>query len=161
MGRTIWQEVAAEQITVGDVLQWGTDGRVRVVDVEDRSADDRILEPVRVITVAGPTDRFERYAGIRNSMFVRPLGTVVRMDPERAAVVANTNLRSVTKSDAEPTDLRAEMRAVARQLSEAVAAVDSELEANEHPQTVLERLTARVRELESQLDKLTREEVNT
>jgi hypothetical protein len=100
MASRIWQEVSAEEIIVGDVLQWGTDGRVRVVDVHHRWADDRILEPVCVISVAGPTDRFERNAGIRTGMTVRPLDKVTRMDPNRAAEVANTNLRTVMKSDA-------------------------------------------------------------
>jgi hypothetical protein len=99
MGRTIWQEVNAEEIIVGDVLQWGVDGRVRVTESYRREADDRILEPAQVISVAGPTDRFERYAGMRSGMMVRPLDKVVRMDPNRAARVANTNLRTVMQAD--------------------------------------------------------------
>lgn len=100
MGRSIWQEVTAEEIIAGDVLKWGTDGRVRVTESYLREADDRILEPVQVISVAGPTDRFERGAGIRTGMMVRPLDKVTRMDPNRAAEVSNTNLRTVMKSDA-------------------------------------------------------------
>lgn len=100
MGRSIWQEVTAEEIIPGDVIQWGTDGRMRVTEAYHREADDRILEPTRVIRVAGPTDRFERYAGIRTGMTVRPLDKVTRMDPNRAAEVANTNLRTVMKPDA-------------------------------------------------------------
>lgn len=109
MGRSIWQEVTAEEIIAGDVIQWGTDGRVRVTEAHRREADDRILEPTQVISVAGPTDRFERYAGIRTGMTVRPLDKVTRMDPNRAAHVANTNLRTVMKPDAKR---EAEIRAL-------------------------------------------------
>lgn len=115
MGRTIWEEVPASEIRPGDVLQWGSDpkDRVRVTDTYDTDPErvhDGHGNPARGISVAGPTEQFQRLCGVRTGKTYLPTQMVRRMVPERAARVADTNLR--TMYDSAEARQEAEIRAL-------------------------------------------------
>jgi hypothetical protein len=97
---TIWETVPAERIREGDVLPWGTDGRVRVYRAEEhgnQDVRDHQGRTVLAIGVEGPTDRFERYHGMTSGMFAARDEPVRRMLPERAARVSDTNYRTLVR----------------------------------------------------------------
>lgn len=143
---TIWEEVPARDIQPGDVLQWGYDpkDRVRVTDADDTDPErvhDGNGNPARSISVAGPTDRFEGHlAGVHTGKIYRPTDMVKRLRPERAAQVADTNLRTVYKDPVERET--AEIRA----LESRQALHDAQImgEARDRSQDVSDPITARV-----------------
>jgi hypothetical protein len=102
----IWEHVAANKISKGDVLSWHasphSDGvpddafRVRVVDVEETPGAE--LLPYVTVHVVGPTGQFEKLSGVRTGRTYRQGDAVRRMLPERAARVSDENLRTVVKS---------------------------------------------------------------
>lgn len=103
MGRTIWENVAANKIVKGDVISWHADPdsdeipddsfRVRVVEVHEHAGAETL--PYIRLGVAGPTGRFERLSGIRTGRMYRQGDPVRRLLPARAARVSDANLRTV------------------------------------------------------------------
>lgn len=95
MGRTIWETVAANKIQKGDVIQWGTDtaDRVRVDDVRERPGTDVL--PYIALHVVGPSDRWERNAGLSTGRLYCQGNPVRRLLPAHAARVSDANLRTV------------------------------------------------------------------
>lgn len=105
MGRSIWETVAANKLVKGDVLSWHADPagdgvpddsfRVRVDAVREHPGAEPL--PYIAVHVQGPTDRWERLAGVATGRLYRQGDPVRRMVREHAARVSDTNLRTVLK----------------------------------------------------------------